>query len=592
MSNLFRGSMISVLLVIFLGGCASASSTPSELQTITSSAVAATATLEQAQMPPDASSLPVAVEYNLGETTITQAIFPEGNRFRYMPVQLNGIIAVPEKGNGPYPVVVIMHGNHPGCPIPDGDMVDRWPCDPGVERPNYRGFDYLVRQLAAQGYVALSINVNADNTLGFGEPNHIERFEQLVDLHLKALAEASDGGSNLFGVDLKNQADMHRLAFIGHSQGGEGAYWLTQNSSLDAQETFTKRRYGPVYGLILVAPSANFAGAAAARVPIAVILPSCDADVFTQDGQLFYEITRGDPKHVSWATSIWLERANHNYFNSTLPDERMGRQGRPDCEPILQPEAQQGFLSSYAIDFLAKIFNRNPGADSTLGMDPGTVATDELFGLPARIAALAASSDRMPLLHPSDASELTRNLAGGSVTAENLSVFFCEEGYFVPWMKPGSEPCKRVNLIIPANPAMIVASWSQQGAAVRFSLPAGSDIRQYSAVSLRAALDPLSTLNPAGAPQAFTIKVVDTRGKSASVRTQIDEPALRFPEGNKEENDTFEGGWFTGRVPLTSIRIPLQDFKGVDLSNVREISLVFDQNPSGSLFISDIELVR
>jgi hypothetical protein len=76
------------------------------------------------------------------------------------------------------------------------------------------------------------------------------------------------------------------------------------------------------------------------------------------------------------------------------------------------------------------------------------------------------------------------------------------------------------------------------------------------------------------------------------VRTQTDEPTLRFPEGNKEENDTFEGGWFTGRVPLTSIRIPLQDFKGVDLSNVREISLVFDQNPSGSLFISDIELVR
>ncbi len=39
--------------------------------------------------------LPVAVEYNLGETTITQARFPEDSRFHNMPVRLNGIIAAP-----------------------------------------------------------------------------------------------------------------------------------------------------------------------------------------------------------------------------------------------------------------------------------------------------------------------------------------------------------------------------------------------------------------------------------------------------------------------------------------------------------------
>jgi hypothetical protein len=69
---------------------------------------------------------------------------------------------------------------------------------------------------------------------------------------------------------------------------------------------------------------------------------------------------------------------------------------------------------------------------------------------------------------------------------------------------------------------------------------------------------------------------------------------MNFPpeEGSNQENDTFTGGLFSGRVPLTSIRVPLQDFKGVVLSNFREISLVFDQNQSGSLFISDVELVR
>ena len=101
-------------------------------------------------------------------------------------------------------------------------MVDRWPCDPEMERPNYQGYEYLVRRLAAQGYVALSINVNAENTFGFGEPDPIERLQQLVDLHLKALSAANSGGPNKFGVELKGHADMNRLAFIGHSQGGEG----------------------------------------------------------------------------------------------------------------------------------------------------------------------------------------------------------------------------------------------------------------------------------------------------------------------------------------------------------------------------------
>jgi hypothetical protein len=139
---------------------------------------------------------------------------------------------------------------------------------------------------------------------------------------------------------------------------------------------------------------------------------------------------------------------------------------------------------------------------------------------------------------------------------------------------------------------MIVASWSKSGAALRFSLPEGSDLSKFSSISLRAALDPLSPLNNDGAQQAFMIQLIDKQGITASVHTRDDEPALRFPEGNKEKNDSFDGGWFTGRVPLTSIRIPLSGFAGVDLSAIQEITLLFDQTPSGSLFMSDIELVR
>jgi len=594
MLRMIRRPLLLFALPFLLLGCSTPVVLPTETPIMTTIATQTLETAETGQAPTatEPASLPEAVEYNLGDTTITQLTFPEDSRFRNMPVRLNGIIAVPDGDGGPYPVVIILHGNHPGCPVPEGDTVDRWPCNPEVERPNFRGFDYLVSQLAAQGYVALSINVNAENTFGFGEPVPIERLGQLVDLHLKSLSDASSGGENKFGVELQGRADLKQLAFIGHSQGGEYAYWLTEKAVLDTPDSFKNHGYGPVYGILMIAPSANWGGARGARLPLALILPACDNDVINQEGQLFYEINRLDPDNSSWASSVWLENANHNFFNSTLADEAVTRPGRSDCEPILQAETQRDFLSAYTKDFLAQIFNQDQDALARLGMDLQAQALSELYGLPARLASLAPAYDRLRLLLPGSAAELETNLAGGSVTADGVTTFYCEEGYYTPSVKPGSEPCKRVNLVIPGNPAMLVASWSQSGAALRFSLPEGSNLSQFSSISLRAALDPLSPLNKAGAPQVFTIQLVDSQGNSASVHTRADEPALQFPLGVIEENDTFQGGWFTGRVPLTSIRIPFNDFVGANFAEVREINILFDQTPSGSLFMSDLELVR
>lgn len=576
---------------ILLSGCVP-SAPPSDQVVIPPTEIAPTLEIGQATTTAAAQDLPVVVEYNLGETTISQSMFPEDDRFYNMPVRLNGIIAAPSGEDGPYPVVLILHGNHPGCPVPEGDMIDRWPCDPEIERRNYTGFDYLVGRLAAQGYVALSININAEYTFGFGEPIPFERLGQLVNLHLEALAVAVGGGTNNFGVELDGRADMSRLAFIGHSQGAEGAFWLIQQAGLDSPDAFANVGYGPAYGLLMIASAANWAGAKGARLPLAVILPACDMDVFTQDGQLYYEITRLDLQQTSWASSIWLERANHNYFNQTLSDEAVSRPDRPDCEPLLEPETQRDFLSDYTLAFFTTIFTEDPAAMERLGMDSQAFVTDELFGLPVRLAALVARPDRQPLLVPFSEAELETNLAGGSVTTEGLTTFYCEEGYYTPFVKPGSEPCKRVNLVIPGHPAMIVVSWDQQGGELRFSLPEESDLSQFTAISLRAAIDPLSTPNQAGESQTFTVQLVDQQGNSATVGTQADEPALRFPEGYEVENDTFDGGMFAGRVPLTSIRIPLSGFAGVNFSEIREIVILFDQTTSGSLFMSDIELVR
>ncbi len=537
---------------------------------------------------------PAAIEYSLGEGTIIQERFPADSRFRTMPVRLNGLIAVPPGEGGPYPVVLILHGNHHGCPT-DEMGVDRWPCDPEVEQPNYRGFEYLVRELASRGYVALSININAENTFGFGEPVPGERLQQLVDLHLGALATAAAGGDNDFGVELSGRADLQRLALVGHSQAGEESLRLTRQLQDEGGAT-ASRPYGPISGLLLLASAAAALDpTGGSPVPMSVILPACDGDIIDQEGQHFYEAARLAPQQTQWATSAWLERANHNSFNHLLPDDPFGRRGRPDCEAILEPDVQRGFLVDYAADFLTTIWSQDSAAvrdaAARLGLDVQAPAPDELYGLPARVATLAAADDRQPLLVPATAEELATNLTGGAVTEEGITTHFCPEGHYTPATMPGSEPCRRVTVTIPGQPALAVVSWAEPGGAWRFALPPGEgDLSGYTTLSLRAAVDPLSALNPAAGPQAFTLQLTDRAGNRAAVPTRPGEPALAFPAGLVQEDD-FSGEFFTGPVPMTTIRLPLSDFDGVDLADIGEIALLFDQTPSGSLFMGDIEWV-
>lgn len=548
---------------------------------------------------PDATPAPVsepgapppAVEYNLGDAVIIQERFPEDSRFRDMPVRLNGVIAAPSEGDGPFPVVVILHGTHPGCPL-DEMGVDRWPCAPEVEQRNYSGFAYLASALAERGFVALAPNFNAEHTFGFGEPVAGERLAQVLDRHLQALAEATAGGVNGFGVDLAGRADLGRLALLGHSRGGDESVTLTNSPAMIA----ASRGYGPVAGALLIAPAAAIGDPwAGASAPMAMIQAACDGDVIEQVGQAFFEGARLLPEQSAWAVSAWLERANHNAFNTILPGDMVTHRDRPDCATLLDGETQRAWLVDYAYDFLTTLFSEDAAAVASagarLGIDVTAPAPDALYGLPARVAFLAPAADRQTVLIPAAAEELTTHRLGGAVTAENLVTHFCPKGFYSPAMLPGSEPCRRNTVTVPGQPAHAVLSWEEPGAALRFTLPEeAGDLSSYAALSLRAAVDPGSPLNQAGQPQAFSVQVADRAGNSAAVQTRPDEPALAFPPGEMQDMSGIDV--FTGRVPLTAIRVPLSAFAGVDLNQVAEIALLFDQSPGGALFVADIEWVR
>ncbi|MCW5863534.1 MAG: hypothetical protein KIT52_10565 [Anaerolineae bacterium] len=582
--------VLCALFVTLTAGCAISEETAEVVPPTAAVVPTTTAPVEPAEPTTEpAAELPLAVTYDLGDATVVQANFPEDSRFRNMPVRLNGVIAAPA-GEGPYPVVVILHGTHPGCPV-DEMGVDRWPCDPADEQANYSGFAYLVSELAARGYVALAPNINAENTFGFGEPVSGERLAQLLDLHLNALKDAATGGENAFGVALSGVADVGRLTLIGHSRGGEMANYLTRQYGLGTAEGAAEHGYGPVAGLLLVAPAHILQGSTGADVPLAVILSACDGDVIGQDGQVFYEAVRFQTDHT-WATTVLLEGANHNGFNTILGGDMIAHTGRPGCQSPLTPEEQRQFLVDYAADFLTALFGAQDeatAAKARLGLDLTQPAPAELFGRAARINSLPASADQLRLFAPGNEIELTTHLQGGATVAEGATLFFCPPGYTV---EAELAACRRPNFVNPANPVMAIISWSGL-AEVRFEMPTGQgEMGSYTTLTLRAALDPLSELNPADTAQSFSVRLTDGHGATASVVVGPDEPALQYVSGEFTADETFTPGLLDAIVQPTTVRVPLASFAGIDLNDVAEVALVFDQTTSGTLFIADVAVDR
>jgi hypothetical protein len=353
-----------------------------------------------------------------------------------------------------------------------------------------------------------------------------------------------------------------------------------------------------VVGLLQIAPSITAVDyLPLADLPVASILPACDGDLVTLEGQVYYEAARMDAKRAHVATAALLYGANHNHFNTVLKSDSVQEKERPDCAAAerLSAKEQRAFLVRYAADYLTALLGRPADALAAahrLGLDAASRPPAELYGYPARVSLVRPAAERRTLILPQSEDELVQNLQGGAVTLQGVEAVYCREGYYTPVTDPGTELCQRVNLVLPGNPAQLVLAWQERGSALRTDLPAeAQDLSPYAALHLRAVVDPLSELNAGGQPQSFSLAIVDREGNTSQVTVPGDAPALAFPVGVRQPNDYFEGDWFTGPVYMSSIRVPLKAFTGIDLGRVVEVALVFDQTDSGRLYVADLEFV-
>jgi hypothetical protein len=291
--------------------------------------------------------------YNLGQT-----LLPNEGPLGPVPARLWGVIGVPD-APGRHPLVVVAHGRHgDGCPVDDQDF-PTWPCF-DIEQRNDFGLRHLVAALARRGLIAVSPDLNAAFTAGWGEPTEFGRWPPIVNRTIGAIVREAKDGAGRFGVELANRLDPRRIAVLGHSLSGfNAARFARRRADNDAPSQIAVGR-GPLDSLFLLAPIAR--NTALPDLETAVVVASCDGDVGEQGRRYLHRARRSDRRRPLFLAE--LHRANHNYFNRTLArlgrDDAVGMRGPCRRSRRLGAHRQQTWLDRAAGDFFATTLLGDP----------------------------------------------------------------------------------------------------------------------------------------------------------------------------------------------------------------------------------------
>ncbi|MFI6642610.1 dienelactone hydrolase family protein [Streptomyces sp. NPDC050504] len=276
------------------------------------------------------------------------------------PSQVHGVLGMP-RGQGPRPVVVVLHGLHPNCVtvgrtpgVARRVVKTRWPlvcadpkkpkATPGVG-PDYLrndvGLSYMVQSLTRKGFVAVSIDVLSPEVWWGGETDPEKGYTKLVDAHLRLLADLNRGidhGLRIKGV--RGRIDTSRVGLVGHSRGG--GYVLGPKAA---------GRAG-LFGAVAVEPAVG-GEPATHRVPVLNIRGACDEDTGSDAGRDTMKAL-AKSRRTGVAADVLVAGTGHRMLNSNLVSTRDddGRLGGCRAARIAKPVVARAQVAQLTAAFL------------------------------------------------------------------------------------------------------------------------------------------------------------------------------------------------------------------------------------------------
>jgi dienelactone hydrolase len=251
--------------------------------------------------------------------------------FDMKKVPLNARVWYPD-GPGPFPLVLVVHGNHNPKDYSDP------------------GYGYLGDLLASRGFILASIDENFINGLS-GEN---DGRAWLLLKHLQEWQRFNDSTAS----PLYHKVDMGNIALMGHSRGGEAAPLAATFNRLKFYPDDAKQKLGfnfAIKSIVSIAPVDGQYKAAGQFTPLEnvnylVIHGSHDGDVSTFHGLRQFERLRFTDGKPWFKSAIYMYRANHGQWNTVWQNKDNGpRSGRFLDLRALIPQREQMRFGQLAI---------------------------------------------------------------------------------------------------------------------------------------------------------------------------------------------------------------------------------------------------
>jgi len=462
---------------------------------------------------------------------------------------------------GPYPLIVMIHGNHGNCrwgaTTDYCETTNDHDCHTSgmTTTPNAEGMLFQVETLAAQGYVAVTISGNAMNC----RDDYIPQRTQLVIEHLRRWKGWNDASADPFGDLFVGAVDMNRVGLVGHSRGGDAV------SSVPLALESTPVTGVTVASIFAIAPT-DYHATTPVGTDYAVLLPACDGDVSNLWGMDIYD--RGlDPTDAAVRSQVFIIGANHNFFSS----EWYYNDGNDVCSSgdLIGGVAQRGMLEA----------TEGAWFNGTLGggpLDPycraeGTTPTsiDAWAGMDLDLRWSYSAEDRTLVDEFEGAGTPNTNLLGNPNTFTGFSSYGrCYE-----------TACDS-SFIHHKGAAYLTWDYSATASAA-FDL-GGLDATGYAYLSFRT-VSRNHSWNTGLAEQNFGVRLSDGDGDAAEIEV-ADVQAIPHLYGADDVREVLQ----TVRVPLAELVVLNPD---LDLDALDLFELYFSVDAGrGAILVTDIEL--
>jgi dienelactone hydrolase len=501
---------------------------------------------------------------------------------------LNARVWYPD-GVGPFPLVLIVHGNHLAQDFSDP------------------GYEYLGRLLASRGYILASVDenfINSSWTNGLDLKETAARGWLLLE-HLKLFREWNSAPGNRFA----GKVDLDRIALMGHSRGGEAVATAAAFNHLPAFPGDATQKFDynfNIRSLIAIAPADGQYKPAGVDRPLKdvnyfVIQGGYDADVSAFSGSRQFNRTNFGDGFPGFKAELWIYRANHGQFNTVWGDDDNGPPGGwfLNKKPLLSGDQQRQIAKVYFSAFLEVTLKGNEEyrqlfRDYRAGASwlPDTTYVNRYADAKRKIVA---GFDE-------DFDVETATLPGARIHGEKLAIWK-EQRTEMRWSDRGDNS--------------VVLGWREPAATYTVTL--GEDFAKT--------LTPASTLsfeladtneNPPDpdadkdknkdkakkakedakkgeaqkrkAPLNFTIELVTLDGKTARLPLSSIGPIYKpfHIEYVKFNKFGFGRGDKDTEPVLQRYAIPLKNFPSLTSAQIREIRFRFDRSKEGVIVLDNI----